>query len=235
MLDAARLEIGRDHLVDGAVDPGEALRKVISNAAEDLLHIFVQPALNETRGAPPSVLDGAAARVNIVSQPLELADDLLLGACLLMDPLQLTLDGEAKRTGNRFGCVRGRLVQHVIRRVEHPPEEVQLAGKDLESQTVGVVVRRDEVDDRHVVLLTIAVTAADALLDPLRVPGEIVVHDHIAELKIQTLGTRLCCDHDARPRLEFVYERKADRDIAADLLTWRALGQPAIERLRGAH
>ena len=79
-------------------------------SSDHVLHVFVQPALNETRGAAPSVLDGATARVHIVPQPLELADDLLLGACLLMDPLQLTLDGEAKRTGNRFGCVRGRLV-----------------------------------------------------------------------------------------------------------------------------
>ena len=46
----------------------------------------------------------------------------------------------------------------------------------------------EEVDDDHVELLAVAVAAADALLDALRVPGQIVVHHEVAELEVDALG-----------------------------------------------
>ena len=53
---------------------------------------------------------------------------------------------------------------------------------------VGLIAVVKEVDDDHVMLLTVAVTAADALFDPLRVPRQVIVDDLRAELKIHASG-----------------------------------------------
>ncbi len=45
-------------------------------------------------------------------------------------------------------------------------------------------------------LLTVAMAAADALLDPLRVPRQIVIHNHRAELKIDPFRPRFGGNHD---------------------------------------
>jgi len=53
-------------------------------------------------------------------------------------------------------------------------------------------VARGEVDDVRLTSLADAVDAADALLHDHRVPGQLVIHEAIAELQIQPLraGTR---------------------------------------------
>ena len=49
--------------------------------------------------------------------------------------------------------------------------------------------RRDEVDDGdRLALLSVAVNAADALLDAHGIPGQIVVDEEIAELEVETLA-----------------------------------------------
>ena len=47
---------------------------------------------------------------------------------------------------------------------------------------------RGEVDDVRLARLADAVDAADALLHDHRVPGELVIHEAIAELQVQSLG-----------------------------------------------
>ena len=47
-------------------------------------------------------------------------------------------------------------------------------------------------------LLAVAVATADALLNALRVPGQIVVDDQIAELEVDALGRCFGRNHDAR-------------------------------------
>ena len=58
--------------------------------------------------------------------------------------------------------------------IEHAAEQLKLLAEDLERQGLRLVVPREEVDDEDAVLLAIAMDAADALLDPLRVPGQVV-------------------------------------------------------------
>ena len=60
--------------------------------------------------------------------------------------------------------------------VQHPP----LAG-----------VRRDEVEDEAVVLLAVAVDAAHPLLQPHRVPRDVVVDHEPAELEVDPFARRL--------------------------------------------
>jgi hypothetical protein len=46
------------------------------------------------------------------------------------------------------------------------------------------------------VLLPDAIDTADPLLDLHRVPREVVVHDHVAELEVQTFAACIGGDHD---------------------------------------
>src|SRR6266478_4290494 len=47
---------------------------------------------------------------------------------------------------------------------------------------------------------------ADALLDPLRVPGQIVIYYEIAKLEVDAFRRRLSCDHDGRMIAEIFYD-----------------------------
>ncbi len=49
---------------------------------------------------------------------------------------------------------------------------------------LGAVLEVQEVDHSHVDLLAVAMAAADALLDALRVPRQIEIDDQRAELKV---------------------------------------------------
>ena len=49
---------------------------------------------------------------------------------------------------------------------------------------------------------------ADALLDPLGIPGQVVVDDQGAELEIDALGAGFGGDHDGRFLLEIIHERR---------------------------
>lgn len=61
----------------------------------------------------------------------------------------------------------------------------ELLGEKLEHPLVGGVVPIDEVHDDDIVLLAIAMTPADALLDAPRVPREIEVDDQRTELTMK--------------------------------------------------
>ena len=65
----------------------------------------------------------------------------------------------------RFECP-----QHVVGCAEDAVEELQFGIEKLEDAFVGLVGAVDEVDHDDIVLLAVAVTAADALFDALRVP-----------------------------------------------------------------
>ena len=61
---------------------------------------------------------------------------------------------------------------------------------------VGGVLAVEKVDHHHIMLLAIAMAAANALFDALRVPGQIVVDDQRAELKVDALGAGFGGNHD---------------------------------------
>jgi hypothetical protein len=53
------------------------------------------------------------------------------------------------------------------------------------------------------------VTATDALLDALRIPGKVVVYHQRAELQVYTFGRRLGGEQDRRLITEMLDERGA--------------------------
>ena len=65
-------------------------------------------------------------------------------------------------------------------------------------------VARGEVDDVRLTRLTDPVDASDALLDDHRIPRQLVVHEAIAELQVQSLGAGARCDED---RVRLLFER----------------------------
>ena len=95
-----------------------------------------------------------------------------------------------------------------VGRVEHPAEQIQLFAQNLESQLLRLVVAGNEINHGNVALLTVAMAASNALLDALRIPGQIVVDDRLAELQVQTLRAGLRADQDSRTGPELVHERQ---------------------------
>ena len=71
---------------------------------------------------------------------------------------------------------------------------------------IGGIGAIKEVDDDDVILLAVTMAAADALLDALRVPRQVVIDDHRAKLEIDALRAGLRRDHDLALVAEIVDE-----------------------------
>ena len=78
-----------------------------------------------------------------------------------------------------------------------------------------LVVLGEAVDHRDVASLAVAVAPADALLDALRVPGQVVVDDGVAELQVEALRSCLGRDQHHGPRPELVHPGQAHGDGGA--------------------
>jgi hypothetical protein len=201
------------------------------------LQILVEMILDEARGAIVRLLEASAVFGHLVTQRAKLGGDLVERTGALVNATKLRFEFGAERADEHFATGRAGLVKHVVGRVEHGPEEVELLAEDFKCEPLRFVILCNEVDDGHPITLAVAVAAADALLDALRVPRQIVVHDGVAELQVQALGARLGRDEYALgTRLEFVHEREPSRDLDtwSEPLILRDLLAPALERLCGA-
>ncbi len=67
--------------------------------------------------------------------------------------------------------------KHLVAGTENAVEQAELFAEQLEDPLVSLVTAVEEIDDHDVVFLAVAVAAADALLDALRIPRQIVVDD----------------------------------------------------------
>src|SRR6185369_242227 len=83
-----------------------------------------------------------------------------------------------------------------ITRTKHALEKLKLLRKQFIDSLVSFVLSIQEVDDHYVVLLSVAMTTANALLDPLRIPRQVVIHHQRTELKINSFGARFGRNHD---------------------------------------
>src|SRR6266545_3752728 len=105
--------------------------------------------------------------------------------------------------------------------IEMAEDEVQLPDDELEHVDLAVEqlhqvrldrVLRPEVHDVHLALLAQPVHAADPLLDPKRVPREVVVDDRPRELQVPALPARL----RAQEHLGVLLERADGRVLGGD-------------------
>src|SRR6266571_2821080 len=85
--------------------------------------------------------------------------------------------------------------QHFVARAEYALEQLEFLGQQLIHALVGGVFAVEEVYHHYVMFLSVPVTAADALLDALWIPRQIVVNNERAELKVDAFRTSFGGDH----------------------------------------
>ena len=162
----------------------------------------------------------AISRFQFVLELVELELDLLRRAALLVDGGDALLEVHAGLDGP----------EHFVAGAEDAVEEAELLVEQLVDALVGGVLLVEEVDHHHVELLAVAVAAADALLDALRVPGQVVVDDQIAELEVDALGGGLGGDQDGGLVAEVLDQRgpHVGAGRAGDAVGAGVLLQPAL-------
>ena len=133
---------------------------------QDFPHVFVEILYHLAAGSLASLGDFL---LQLFLQNVERGLYFRLGAAFLEDVVNLALERLAVLVHNP---------QHVVGRAEQPLEKAELLRKQLVHADIGGVPRIAEVDDNDIELLPVAVATSDALFDALRVPGQIIVHDH---------------------------------------------------------
>ena len=114
--------------------------------------------------------------------------DLLRGSAFLIDCQDALLKINAG-----FDAAK-----HIVRRTKHAIEEAEFLAEQFEDASIGLVTLVKEVNHDDVVLLPVAMTTADPLLDPLRVPRQVVVDDQRAELKVHAFRCGFSREQDRR-------------------------------------
>ena len=135
--------------------------------------------------------------------------------------------------------------------VHGPGEELEIAVEVARApafQVLSVEAGRDEVEDLHLIgALAVAIDAAVALLEPVRVPGDLVVDQlRAVVLEVDALGRRIGGEQDAnvgliRPGLEggldllaLVLRHAAEQEeqsvVASEAARGEQLEQPLLGR-----
>src|SRR6266540_2362383 len=231
-----RREVTDHHVEEIAIELREGARQLVLPQAEDLLHCFIEGLLDDARRPGAGLHEPAPLLVDAVAQCAQLLVYLLDGARMIPYAPQRGFHFLAKDACERFRGMLVRAVKHLVRCAEDHAEEVQLLAENLEGELLRLVVLGEEVDHRDFVPLAVAMAPPDPLLDALRVPGQVVVHDRLAELQVQSLRSRFRRDQDSRPGSELVNQRKTHGHRRARLRAFvlRRLRAPAPQRLRRA-
>ena len=92
--------------------------------------------------------------------------------------------------------------QHFVAGAEDAFKELEFFLQQFVHARVGFVATINEVHHDDVVFLPVAVAAADALLNALRVPRQVVVDDERAELQVDAFCARFGGNHDGAALFE---------------------------------
>ena len=96
--------------------------------------------------------------------------------------------------------------KNFVRSPEHTIEKTELLTEKLEDSLVGLVAAVEEVDDDNIVLLAVPVTPANALFDPLGIPGQVEVHNKRAKLQVDSFGGGFRGDQDCSLVAEMLHD-----------------------------
>ena len=217
---------------------------------------IVQLVLGQGQEQPLELVEhlaglGVVRLESVLNVGVEVVEHLGLGACHLLGDFALelflqviegvlyVLGGLAavQDVGNRLLKVEPifDLAEHFVAGAEDTLEQVELVLKEFEDALLGEVALVGEVHDNDVVLLAETVSTADALFHALRVPWEVVVDDHRAELEVDAFRRRLGGDHDRAFVAEVVHERLApigSKDAGDDVAALVLLEPGLIDRCR---
>src|SRR5690606_6072288 len=86
--------------------------------------------------------------------------------------------------------------EYIVGCAEEPVEQIELLVQKLVNALVRFVALVEKINDDHVMLLAVTVASPNALLDPLRVPRQVIVDYKRAELQVDAFRRRLRGDHD---------------------------------------
>jgi hypothetical protein len=89
------------------------------------------------------------------------------------------------------------LADHVKHRiiVQSVTDFLELVEQTLEHAALDGIGGH-KIEDQAIALLTIAVDTAHALLQPVRIPGDVIVEQDMAALQIDPFAGRLSCHQD---------------------------------------
>jgi hypothetical protein len=92
---------------------------------------------------------------------------------------------------------------------ENALKELEFFGQKLKHPLVGGVGSVQKVDHYNIMLLAVAVAAANSLLDTLRIPGEVIVYNKRAKLKVNAFCAGFGGDHDAALLAKVIHEGRS--------------------------
>src|SRR5436189_4445250 len=106
---------------------------------------------------------------------------------LVIDAPELRLEVETDSRDEGLWKIVRRHMQDSVRAVEHLAEQIELLAQNFERETLGLILARQKAHHGHSSTLAVAMDAPNALLNPLRIPRQIVVDQRVAKLQVQAL------------------------------------------------
>jgi hypothetical protein len=92
----------------------------------------------------------------------------------------------------RFDCAK-----YLVASSENAFEQSELLRQQFVDAAISFVLPIQKIHHHDVVFLAVSMRSANSLLDPLRIPRQIVIYDERAKLKVDSFGSRFGGDHDA--------------------------------------
>jgi len=194
-----RTEIGvRFQVVPGDVpQPVFVLGQIVFACLQVHPQLFVHLLVKIFQEALARLVYGLVdLRLQLRLQGVEGVLNLRFGPTLLVNPGNPLLEINA-----RFDTA-----QDLVAGPEDTVKKLEFLGEQLVDALIGGVALVEEIDHHHVVVLAVTMAPADALLDPLRVPWQVVVDHEGTELQIDPLGAGFRGDHDGRLLAEVIHD-----------------------------
>ena len=85
--------------------------------------------------------------------------------------------------------------KHLVTGTKNAFKELEFLIQQFIDSGIGFIAAVYKVHDYHIKLLAVAVAAANALLNTLGVPWQVIVNDQRAELQVDTFSTCFCGNH----------------------------------------
>ena len=183
---------------------------VIQSDAQPLVYVIVEVFQQGSTGISQPCAD---LGIHFGLKGAESGVDFLGRAAGLVDRENPLLEVHARFDG----------AEDFIRCAKDAIEEVELFRQQFQDPAVGGIALVQEINDDHVMLLAVAVATAYALLDALRVPGQIVVDDQRTELQVHPFGGGFGSQEDGGGIAEVLHQGGAEVDRPRTGDTARAL------------